>query len=202
VQGLLDRISTTPKLWNSLRWIVEAGFQGEKRVIEQELAPWREVGQRRFLDFGCGTGELAPCFPAHCYVGIDLSTTYLRHAGQAHGGQFVATSGDMLALRSQQFDAALVLGVIHHLPDAVARAAMRELHRVLRPGAIALVMEDIPPPDPWNVAGHAMHWLDRGGYIRAEADYRAIFGPGFGLLRSYTMRSGICDYGVYVLERT
>jgi hypothetical protein len=61
-------------------------------------------------------------------------------------------------------------------------------------------MEDIPPPDPWNIAGHAMHWLDRGGNIRSDADYRALFG-GFGVERSYQMRSGICDYGVYVLRR-
>jgi hypothetical protein len=104
-------------------------------------------------------------------------------------------------LRDQHFDAALVLGVLHHLPDEIVRAAMQELQRVLKPGATVLVMEDIPPPDPWNIAGHAMHWLDRGGHIRSEADYRALFGAGFAVRRTCHMRSGICDYGVYVLER-
>jgi hypothetical protein len=46
-----------------------------------------------------------------------------------------------------------------------------------------------------------MHWLDRGGHIRSEHAYRALFGAGFALLRTYHMRSGICDYGVYVLRR-
>lgn len=202
VQTLLDRVSTMPQLWNVLRRIVEANFHGEKAVIAAELRPWEAVGQRTFLDFGCGTGEFAPCFPADHYVGVDLSTTYLAYAGRTHAGRFVASSGAALALVDTSFDAALVLGVLHHLPDTVAQAAMAELHRVLRPGALALVIEDIPPPDVWNVAGHLMHWLDRGGFIRSEADYRALFGTGFTVLRTYTMRSGICDYGVYVLRRT
>jgi hypothetical protein len=62
-------------------------------------------------------------------------------------------------------------------------------------------MEDIPPPDAWNVAGHAMHWLDRGGFIRGDADYRALLKDGFSIVKSYLTRSGICDYQVYVLQR-
>jgi SAM-dependent methyltransferase len=154
-----------------------------------------------FLDFGCGTGEFAPCFPASHYVGIDIAAAYIRFAAHTYAGRFLVSSGDALALPDQGFDAALVLGVLHHLPDTLVADAMRELHRVLRPGAVALVMEDVPPPDAWNVAGHAMHWLDRGGYIRSEAHYRALFGAGFAVQRTYHMRSGICDYGVYVLRR-
>ncbi len=201
IERLLNRVSASPRLWNILRRIVEDNFRGEKQVIAQELAPWRDVGQREFLDFGCGTGEFARCFPSAHYVGIDVSRPYLRFAGRTYPGQFVVTSGALLALGDQRFDAALVLGVLHHLPDPVARAALNELQRVLRPGATALIIEDIPPPDRWNIAGQAMHWLDRGGFIRNADDYRALFAPGFAMIRSYTMRSGICDYGVYVVRR-
>jgi SAM-dependent methyltransferase len=201
VQTWLDQISANPQLWNLLRRIVEVDFRGERAVIADELAPWSDVGQRRYLDFGCGTGALAPCFPANHYVGVDLSTIYLHFAQQNLNGRFIASDGAALALANESFDAALVLGVLHHIPDALARAAMRELHRVLRPGATALIMEDIPPPDIWNIAGHAMHWLDRGGYIRSDNDYRALFGDGFVIIRSYAICSGICDYGVYVLRR-
>jgi ubiquinone/menaquinone biosynthesis C-methylase UbiE len=207
IPWLLDWLGASPQRWNVLRRIVEDGFRGEKEVIIQELAPHQD-DTRRFLDAGCGTGEFAPCFPPARYVGIDLSRVYLRFAGEAYGApggqagaRFAASDSTALALASASFDAALVLGLLHHLTDADARAALQELQRVLKPGAVALVMEDIPPPDWWNLAGHALHWIDRGGHIRSEADYRALFGVGFGLLRSYTMRSGICDYGVYVLVR-
>lgn len=201
IESFLTRISESPSLWNVLRRIVEDGFRGEKRVIEQELDPWHDVGKRRFLDLGCGTGEFAPCFPPDHYVGVDLSVTYLRFANRTYQGHFAASDGSRLAFPNQHFDAALVLGVLHHLPDDVAAAFVQELHRVLRSGATALVMEDIPPPANENMAGHAMHWLDRGGFIRDEADYRAFFDVGFEVVRTYTMRSGICDYGVYVLKR-
>lgn len=200
IERALDSVSAAPRLWNALRWLVEAGFQGERAVIARELRPWAG-DSRRFLDFGCGTGAFAAEFPAGRYVGIDLSLGYLRFAGQYRPGSFVASSGDALAFADGSFDAALVLGVLHHLSDSVARAAMAELARVLSPGATTLVMEDIPPPDGQNPAGRLMHAIDRGGHIRSEADYRLIFGAAFALDRAYAMRSGVCDYAVYVLQR-
>ncbi len=201
VEALLDRMSQNPQVWNILRRLVENGFRGEKAVIGEELAPWSDGPTRRFLDLGCGTGEFAPCFPADHYVGIDLSQTYIQFASHTYHGHFTVCDSTLLSLRSGFFDAALVLGVLHHLPDAAVYATLHELHRVLRTGALVLVMEDIPPPDRFNIPGHLMHWLDRGGYIRSDADYRAFFRVGFQVVRTYTMRSGICDYGVYVLQR-
>ena len=201
-QKTLDRLSENPQAWNILRRAVENGFRGEKDVIARELAPWRDVGQREFLDFGCGTGEFAPCFPPKHYTGVDLAPHYLRFAGRNYAGSFAVTSGAAIGLASARFDAALVLGVFHHMPDALVRATVAELHRVMKPGATLLVMEDIPPPDAWNVAGRMMHWLDRGGFIRTAAEYRALLEPHFAARRTSTMRSGICDYEVYVLERS
>jgi SAM-dependent methyltransferase len=200
LDAALDRLSAAPRMWNSLRWLAEAGFSGERLAIARELRPWAG-DRRRFLDFGCGTGEFASDFPGAQYVGIDLSTGYLRFAAANRHGSYLASSGDALALATGAFDAALICGVIHHLPDAVARAAMGELARVLRPGATVLVMEDTPPPSGQNPAGHLMHAIDRGGHIRSEAEYRAIFGPALAVERAYHLRSGICDYAAYVLTR-
>jgi SAM-dependent methyltransferase len=202
LETVLDRLSESPQAWNILRRVVENGFRGEKAVIARELAPWRNVGTREFFDFGCGTGEFAPCFPPAHYTGVDLAPHYIQFAGTHYAGQFAVTSGAAIGLASERFDAALVLGVFHHMPDALVRTSVAELHRVLRPGATMLVMEDTPPPDRWNVAGHLMHWLDRGGHIRTNAEYRALLAPHFTVYRNYPMRSGICDYEVYVLERS
>ena len=201
LEQALDRVSENPRAWNILRRIVEDGFRGEKAVIARELDPWINVGRREFLDFGCGTGEFAPCFPAAHYTGVDVARHYIRFAGRHYDGRFAVTNGTAIGLESKRFDAALVLGVFHHMPDTLVRSTVTELHRVMKPGAILLVMEDIPPPHPWNVAGRLMHWLDRGGFIRADAEYRALLEPLFTVRRSYPIRSGVCDYEVYVLQR-
>src|SRR5215212_11934412 len=109
LETVLDRVSENPQAWNILRRVVENGFRGEKEVIARELAPWREVGQREFLDFGCGTGEFAPCFPPSHYTGVDLAAYYVQFAGKHYPGQFAVTSGAAIGLASQRFDAALVL---------------------------------------------------------------------------------------------
>lgn len=197
---LLDQLSEMPRLWMALRSLVEDGFRGEKEAIARELRPWEGVGRREFLDFGCGTGAFAECFPPEHYTGFDPAPHYIRYAGRHRRGRFALMLGQSLGFAAQRFDAALVLGVFHHLPDELGRSAAAELYRVLKPGATLLVMEDIDP-SWWNIPGHMMHLIDRGKFIRSDSDYRSLFHPYFELKRSYPMRSGICDYGVYVLER-
>src|SRR5918911_4244952 len=196
LEQALDRISESPQVWNILRRIVENNFRGEKAVIDRELDPWRDAGRREFLDFGCGTGEFAPCFPPERYTGVDLATYYVRFASRTYAGRFATSSGAAIGLASRRFDATLVLGVFHHMPDELVRATVAELNRVMKPGATLLVMEDIPPPNAWNIAGRLMHWIDRGGFIRTDGEYRALLEDGFSIVRSYLTRSGICDYQV------
>lgn len=200
--NLLDQLASNPWLWGFLRSIVEDGFVAEKKAIASELDPWRDPGQRSFLDFGCGTGQFSIYFPTGTYTGVDLAAHYVRFAGQNRRGRYGVMDGAHLGLSDNAFDAAVVLGVFHHMPDSIVRGTVMELHRVLRPGARLLVMEDIPPPNTWNVFGHVMHWLDRGDFIRSNADYRALLEPEFILQHTYNARSGICDLAVYVLERS
>ncbi len=198
IDRLLTQISHMPAIWNGLRWIAEAGYRSHHAAINDALAPGR-ADRRRFLDFGCGTGQFAADFPADRYVGFDLTRPYIAFAAEHRPGRFMVSDGGALGLADNCFDGALVLGVFHHLPDRVVRSSLTELHRVLKPGATLLVIEDVPPPSVWNVPGHIMHWLDRGDFIRSDQDYRDLFTPHFQVRSRYGMRSGICDYGVYAL---
>lgn len=200
IQQTLDTLARRPRLWNALRWLAEMGHVQHHRAIAATLAPHRDGG-RRFLDFGCGTGHFAHSFPADRYVGFDLTRHYVAFAHHNRQGAFAVMDGSAVALVNGSFDGALVLGVLHHLPNDVAQQCIAELSRVLKPGSILLVIEDVPPTW-WNLPGHIMHWVDRGGHIRSDADYHRLWSPWFMLRHHYRMRSRICDYGVYVLERT
>lgn len=200
LQHTLDALASRPRLWNALRWLAEMGHVQHHRAIAAGLAP--HLGDdRRFLDFGCGTGHFAHSFPADRYVGFDLTRDYVAFAHDNRQGAYAVMDGTAVGISDQCFDGALVLGVLHHLPDDLARGCIEELSRVLKPGATLLVIEDIPPAF-WNLPGHIMHWVDRGKNIRSSPDYRRLWTPLFTVQHDYTMLSGICDYHVYVLKRT
>ena len=198
LQRFLTFVSQVPWLWNGLRWLAEAGYRGHYRTIERVLEP-RHGSTRRFLDLGCGTGQFAGSFPAERYVGVDPTRPYVAFAAGHRPGHYTVMDGSALGLARHTFDGALVLGVFHHLSDEIVRRSMVELDHALKADATLLVIEDVPPPSPWNVPGRMMHWLDRGDHIRTDAEYRALFAPHFEVRESFGMRSGICDYGVYVL---
>lgn len=201
MQAFLTNISQRPALWATLRRIVENNYVGERAAIADELTPWLQTKPRRFLDFGCGTGEFASSFPQHSYMGVDLSQGYVRYAATLSDHRFGVMNGNALAFGDASFDAALIVGVIHHLDDALAQITARELHRVLAPGGEILMLEDIPAQDWWNLPGRLMHWLDRGDAIRQDADYGRLFAPYFTIQRRWAIRSGICDYAVYRFSR-
>lgn len=98
---------------------------------------------QRVLDIGCGTGTLLRVLadavgPAGLAVGADLSPAMLavardRIAPVAAQTRLVLLDATVhLPLRDASFDAVCAFGLFQELPTP--RAALEELHRVLRPG--------------------------------------------------------------------
>jgi SAM-dependent methyltransferase len=117
-------------------------FQGRRRILDRMLArldPPLPSGARA-LDVGCGTGANGPVLAARTAlaVGIDSSTIPLRLAG-AEPAHTARLRGDATTLPfpDASFDLVLALDVLEHLDDDAAGA--RELYRVLRPGAAAVI---------------------------------------------------------------
>jgi ArsR family transcriptional regulator len=96
-------------------------------------------------DIGCGTGDaselLAPCVKA--VVAIDRETSMLdaAKARLADWANVEFRQGDIsrLPARNGEFDAAILMLVLHHLDDPVA--SLREIGRVLTPRGRLLVVD-------------------------------------------------------------
>ena len=50
-----------------------------------------------------------------------------------------------------------------------------------------------------NLVGKAIQRLDEGDNILSAEAYAAIFQRQFNIEKTYPMRSGICDYQVFIL---
>lgn len=114
-------------------------------------------------DLGCGTGPLIELLAPHVgqVVGVDGSPDMLETARRrlAPLPNVDLRSGDLQALPidTGRLDAALLVLVLHHLPEP--RKALAEAVRVLRPGGRLLIV-DMFPHDRADYQLHMGHvWL-------------------------------------------
>jgi ubiquinone/menaquinone biosynthesis C-methylase UbiE len=127
-------------------------FDAIERHRYSEYAPWmprlmefQNFRDARLLEVGCGMGTDLLQFSrggARC-VGVDLtprSIEITQHRFRLYGadGAFMISDAENLPFLDESFDVVYSNGVLHHTPDT--EGAIREVHRVLRPGGVAKVM--------------------------------------------------------------
>jgi SAM-dependent methyltransferase len=108
-----------------------------------------DVRGKTVLDYGCGNGEnsLPLVNRGARVIGIDVSGDLLDLARQRlalHGladrATFLAGSAHDLPLPDRSVDAVMGIAILHHLDLDLAA---REVHRVLKPGGIAVFQEPV-----------------------------------------------------------
>jgi SAM-dependent methyltransferase len=158
-------------------------FRGRRRILDDLLArldPPLPPGARA-LDVGCGTGANGPVLAARAALAIGLDASAIPLGlGHSRDGHAARLRGDAarLPFPSGTFDLVVALDVLEHLDDDVAAA--RELHRVLRPGAAAIVF--VPAlPILWGLQDQVSHHRRR--YRRAQLE-AVISGSGLHIQRS------------------
>ena len=99
----------------------------------------------RVLEIGCGLGTDGAQFAkaGADYTGVDLTEAAVELARKRFElfnlrGEFRTADAENLDFADESFDLVYSHGVLHHTPDTAR--AVREVHRVLRPGGRAIVM--------------------------------------------------------------
>jgi SAM-dependent methyltransferase len=129
-----------------------AFFDEVERHRYEEYAPWMpevmgfsDFAGKRLLEVGCGMGtDLLQFARGGANVtGVDLTPrsveTSRRHLELYDQiGDFALSDAEILPFAAESFDVVYSNGVLHHTPDTAG--AVREIHRVLRPGGLARVM--------------------------------------------------------------
>lgn len=95
----------------------------------------------RLLEIGAGEGGNLYHLRgrgAFC-LGVDFSLQKAAFARRATLAPFITADAGALPLADASFDVVLIRDLLHHLPDRLA--ALREAHRVLRPGGRLFLIE-------------------------------------------------------------
>jgi SAM-dependent methyltransferase len=123
---------------------VEAHRYGKEWHIP-EAADFAGARGLRVLEIGCGLGTDGAQFAkaGADYTGVDLTDAAVdlaRTHFELRGlrGDFRTADAENLDFADESFDLVYSHGVLHHTPDTAG--AVREIHRVLKPGGRAMVM--------------------------------------------------------------
>lgn len=186
------RVLNQPWLYRASQALLIPGSTGAVGGKIESLL--RDLPQTdRLLDVGCG-----PASPLWRHglrpVGVDLCPAYVEHY-RRRGGQAVVGTVDEMPFPDKAFGGVWCLGVLHHVPDSVARQALREMLRVRTPEGYVAILDSVRPEPAWRrPIAWLLRWLDRGRYVRTEGELRAL------LPQDYPWKVQRFTYGLYRLE--
>jgi ubiquinone/menaquinone biosynthesis C-methylase UbiE len=129
-------------------------FLGRRRRAFTRLAALSSARPGdRVLDVGCGTGYFTRVMaeavaPGGTAVGIDPSPEVIaraRSSTRLPNCTFAEGIAEALDTEDESYDVVVSSLMLHHLPETLRPQAIREMHRVLRPGGRVLVADFRPP---------------------------------------------------------
>lgn len=95
------------------------------------------------LDLGCGPGSMTGKLlkiPGIRLTGVDLSPAMIARARERFPHvNYIVDDAEFMSFEDETFDVVFCSGVLHHLPSI--EMALREVHRILKPGGIFIVRE-------------------------------------------------------------
>jgi ubiquinone/menaquinone biosynthesis C-methylase UbiE len=159
----------------------------------------------RALDVGCGSGRLCGELVARGVPevwGLDPSPYMLRQAQRrSPGARFAQGIAEDTAFPQEYFDAVGACFLFHELPAYIARKALRETRRILRPGGTVCITEPCRihtrPRSVWSllrqhgpsavyfhVLSRAVHEPFVNSWLDIEDHARWLGDEGFELIQS------------------
>ncbi|GEM_PF-6091570 len=127
----------------------EEGYHGLTRnryyfdILKKELELKKSD---HVLDLGCSGGVFEILFRGYDFVGVDISPDAIKVANLMKKkyklkNKFTVGDAEKLKFRANSFDKIFCFATLHHLPQKSLENALKECHRILKPGGIMVSVE-------------------------------------------------------------
>jgi demethylmenaquinone methyltransferase/2-methoxy-6-polyprenyl-1,4-benzoquinol methylase len=142
---MFDRVA---RRYDTVNTVLSIGTDGGWRRRAARTTGLKAGGST--LDVACGSGKLTAelaklAGPAGRVIGLDFSRRMLEVSRREHPGlEFLEGDALNLPFDEGSFDASTIAFGLRNLADPVR--GLREMSRVLKPGAHAVVLEFVRPP--------------------------------------------------------
>lgn len=142
-KGYLEILKKQPS-----KGIIEPQKIHKYRRVLEKLSPL--VRKKKILDLGCGKGDFSIILSklGATVIGLDLGPDLIELAKELakinnEDCQFIVGDVCQLPFQNNDFDFVVGNGILHHLPEAGVKDALKETYRVLKNGGIAFFNEPI-----------------------------------------------------------
>jgi ubiquinone/menaquinone biosynthesis C-methylase UbiE len=150
------------RFWEWFFFLFHGGERRARSVILRKLP--RERTDLKLLDVAIGDGAYVRWLPVGWRItGIDVSSVQLascRHRNPDRELRLLLGEAESLPFRAQRFDAVLSIGGFNHFSDP--EGALREMVRVVPPGAPVVISDELPDLTKWLLGRYVgLPGLDR-----------------------------------------
>jgi SAM-dependent methyltransferase len=193
----LDRLFDRAWVFNVYQALADGG---KTRQIRRFLS---DVPYASIVDIGCGTGNWASLARGR-YLGVDTSAPFIEACRERYADdpdkRFVRADAATLA-PTEPFDLALLISVLHHLPDDAVR---RLLPWIAEHARYFFVLDLYPIP--WHPIARVLYALDRGNHIRIPEAQQSLLADESRLrlvkASSYFAPSSLYRHTLFLYEST
>ena len=138
------------------------------------LNRWKSQGKELFLDLGCGLGRHSILFGMNgfkvsCFDISEDAINKTKEWAQSEELEFDYKIGDMIKLpySDEQFDCIYCRNVISHTDTEGIKKIIKELYRVMRPGAECYIT--LGSKDTWGFKQESWPLIDDNTRLRMDA---------------------------------
>ncbi|MCK5116952.1 MAG: class I SAM-dependent methyltransferase [Candidatus Aegiribacteria sp.] len=130
--------------WNpghARKYTANRVYSAADGYILEEL---RRISPDTVVEIGCGPGIIAErSFFIEKYICTDITIEFLKAASKAGPScVYLNCRAETLPFRNAAADCVVAMAVLHHLSTEALRFSLNEIHRILKPNGIFLLLED------------------------------------------------------------